>query len=347
MRSGTGGFLRAMGIGILLWLGIKFLLPLCFPFLLGTGLALAAEPAVRLLSGRLGLHRGAAAALSVTAVFCALTAAVLLLLGVLVRELGVLTGILPDLTDAAGSGIRLLQNWFTDITARMPAGIRTPVQQNITALFSDGTAMLDRAFSHVLGLAGGILSHVPDSALILGTAVISGCMISAKLPGIRLWLSERFPRQRLRPVLDMVKRIKGAVGGWLLAQLRLAGVTLGILMAGLLILRIPHAPLWAGAIALVDAFPVLGTGTVLLPWGLIAYLQGDRARAVGLVAIYGVISLTRSALEPKLLGKHLGLDPLVTLFAIYAGYRLWGLGGMILSPMLAVTVVQLLPGQRK
>ena len=123
-------------------------------------------------------------------------------------------------------------------------------------------------------------------------------------------------------------------------------MTLALLAAGLLLLRIPYALLWAGVIALVDAVPVLGTGTVLLPWSLILFLQGDNARSVGLLGIYAVISLTRSMLEPKLVGKELGLDPLVTLFALYAGFKLWGLGGMILSPLLAVTAIQLVSGRR-
>ena len=64
---------------------------------------------------------------------------------------------------------------------------------------------------------------------------------------------------------------------------------------------------------------------------------------MGLLGIYVVVAITRSVLEPRLLGKHLGLDPLVTLIALYVGFRLWGIGGMILSPLLAVTVLQLFP----
>jgi predicted PurR-regulated permease PerM len=130
--------------------------------------------------------------------------------------------------------------------------------------------------------------------------------------------------------------------GWLFAQLRLVGVTLVILMMGLLILRIRYGMLWSLAIALVDMIPVLGTGTVLVPWSTICYLQGDKARAVGLLGTYALISLTRSVLEPKLLGSQMGLDPLVTLISLYSGYRLWGFGGMILAPVLAVAAVQLL-----
>lgn len=346
MRSGTGSILSVIGVCLFAWLGGKFLLPLCFPFLLGTGLALTAEPLVKLLCTRLHLPRGAAAGIGVTAAFLGLAMLVLLVLAFLVRELSVLAGVLPDLTDTARSGITLLQNWLMDMTGRMPQSVRPLLQQNVTTLFSGGTALLDKAFSYVLGLAGAILSHVPDSALSLGTGVISGFMISAKLPRIRKWIAAHFPREKLRPLLQTLKRIRTAVGGWLIAQLRLAGVTLVILLLGLMILRIPYAPLWAVGISLVDAFPVLGTGTVLLPWALICYLQADRARAMGLAAIYVVISLTRSVLEPKLVGRQLGLDPLVTLFALYAGYKLWGLGGMIIAPLLAVTVAQLLPEKK-
>lgn len=347
MRSGTKSIFTVLFASLFLWLGGKFLLPLCFPFLLGTALALGAEPLVRFLCGRLRLARGLAAGIGVTGVFLGFTMLVLLILAFLVRELGLLAGVMPDLTQTARAGIALLQNWLMDLAGRTPQSVRPLLEQNVTTLFSGGTALLDKAFSYVLGLAGAILSRMPDSALTLGTAVISGFMISAKLPRIRSWTHNHFPRERLRPLLETLKGLRLAVGGWLLAQFRLTGVTLLLLLMGLVILRISYAPVWAVGICLLDALPVLGTGTVLLPWGLILYLQGDRARAAGILGVYVVITLVRSVLEPKLVGKQLGLDPLVTLFALYAGYKLWGLGGMIVSPMLAVTVVQLLPEHRK
>jgi predicted PurR-regulated permease PerM len=98
----------------------------------------------------------------------------------------------------------------------------------------------------------------------------------------------------------------------------------------------------AGLIAIVDAFPILGVGTVLIPWALICLLRRQTVRGIGLLAVYAVVWLARSILEPKLVGKGLGLDPLVTLVAIYAGWKLWGIGGMLLAPILALTVAQVL-----
>lgn len=346
MRSGTKATLSFLTVFLVVWLGLRYLLPLCFPFLLGTALALLAEPVVRFLCRRLRFPRPLAAGIGVTAAFVSVALLFLLLCAFLVRELGILAGILPDLTETARSGLNLLQTFLLHLVERLPQSIRPLLARNVTEVFSGGSALLDKAFRYVLGLAGSFLTHVPDSALSLGTGVISAFMISAKLPKIRKWIRRHLPREKLRPVLRTLGRMKTAVGCWLLAQLKLAGMTLVLLAAGLLILRIPYALVWALAIALVDAVPVLGTGTVLLPWSLILFLQGDMARSIGLLGLYAVISLTRSVLEPRLVGKELGLDPLVTLFALYAGFRLWGIGGMILSPLLAVTAVQLVNGNR-
>ena len=86
---------------------------------------------------------------------------------------------------------------------------------------------------------------------------------------------------------------------------------------------------------------MLGTGTVLIPWALVSFLQERSGLGFGLLALYGAASLTRSVLEPHLVGRQLGLPPLATLMAFYAGYRLFGVAGMILSPVLAVLVWQL------
>lgn len=346
MRSGFWQWLSYGGLILGVWLAGRFLLPLVFPFLLGLALALAAEPMVGFLSRR-QVPRPVSAGIGVSMSFCFL-GILLLLLGTLVlRQLKTLAGILPDLEQAAQGGLTLLQKWLLELTDSTPAGVQPLLRENVTGLFSDGTAFVEQAGRFLLSLAGGVLSRVPDSALTLGTAVISAFLFSAKLPAIRTWGKDRFPRQRWENLLAGVKGLRQALGGWLLAQLKLMGLTLLILLLGFWLLRIPYGPVWAVVVALVDALPVLGTGTVLIPWAAICLIQGDRARALGMAGLYLTISLSRSMLEPKLLGRHLGLDPLVTLVAMYAGYKLWGFPGMILAPTLAVTITQLTPKSRE
>lgn len=347
MRPGTKKSISILFFFLAAWLSLRYLLPLFLPFVLGAGLALAAEPMVSFLSRQLRLPRPVSAGIGVSMTFCFLAILILLLCAFLVRELRALSGVLPDLEGAARSGLSLLHNWLLELNTHTPRSIQPLLSENIDTFFSGGSALLGRAVQYLLGLAGNLLSHIPDSALGLFTTVISGFMISAKLHKIRIWLLRRIPRDRLKAMLATLGKIKQVFSGWLRAQCKLVGVTFVLLALGFLLLRIPHGFIWAAAVCLVDAFPVLGTGTVLIPWSLICLLQRDGARAVGLVGIYITVTVIRSVLEPKLLGRHLGLDPLVTLMAMYAGFKLWGVGGMILAPMLAVTAIQLVPERKQ
>lgn len=339
MRSATLRKLLALPIIlILLWMGVRYLLPILSPFLLATLLALAAEPVVRVLQKRSRMPRVLATGIGVTVTLVVLILILMVLVALLLRQLRALTGVVPDLEDAALQGMDSLEIWLLNLAQRMPQGLQATATQRVRDFFSDGTALLDQVTTRLLGLASGVLAQLPDSVLGVGTWLLAGYMISAKLPKLKMWLRSKLPESWHKEYLPMLQRLKRSVSGWLLAQAKLISITFVTLCIGFLILQIPYAPLWAAVISLVDALPILGTGMVLVPWSFVCYLQGDSVRAIGLLGVYAAASLLRSILEPRFVGKQLGLDPLVTLLAMYAGYRLWGLGGMILSPLLAVVV---------
>ena len=335
----------ALALGAL-WLGVRYVLPVSVPFLLGGGLALAAEPGVRFLSGKLRLPRSAAAGVGVGAVFAVLVTLVTLLLGLLLRQLRALAGILPQMELAARAGLDSLQNWLMELAQRASPGVRAVLQRNVLQIFSGGAELLDRVTDYAITLAGNIIGRLPDSALGVGTAVLSAFLISAELPKIRAFLRNQ-DSGRLETVLRFFAKLRATAGQWLVAQLKLAGITYLLLTGGFFLLRVEYAPVWALAVAAVDAFPILGTGTILVPWSLVCLLQHQGGRAVGMLGLYALTVLTRSTLEPKLVGKHLGLDPLLTLIALYIGFRLWGILGMFLMPMLAITVISMLPEGKK
>lgn len=345
MKNSYGRIVALFATFLAAFVGLRYLLPLTFPFLLGAGLAWLAEPVTQFLCKK--LPRGVSAGISVTAAFCCLAMLIVLAGALLLRQLGQLGGILPQLEDSVRAGINTLSGWLQDLTLYAPGKLGAYLSQSIGDFFSGGTALLERAGSRLLALAGSLLSHVPDSAFSLGTALISSYMIAAKLPRIRGYLHSRLQKGRLRSVTAGFRKLRTALWGWLKAQAKLSGVSWVIIFLGFVVLRIPYAPLWSLLVVLVDAFPVLGTGTVLIPWSLICLLQGEQARGIGLLGVYAVVTVTRSVLEPRLVGRQLGLDPLATLFALYAGYKIWGLGGMLLAPMLAGAAVQLLPPKDK
>ena len=316
---------------LLAWLTGKYLLPPAMPFLLGAALALAAEP----VTGRLGarLPRAAAAGIGVSLALVLLGTLLVLLSAILLRSLGQLGEALPDLGRAARDGLDAAEGALLNLAQKSPPELRPVLTGSVTRLLGNGNGLLDRLLEQLPGAAAAVLSWMPGSALTLGTGVLSGYMIACRLPKLRAAFQASPALEKWAPALA---QLRVGLGGWLKAQLQLSGICFLTVSAGLALLGIPQCLLWAGGIALVDAIPLLGTGTVLIPWALISVLRGQRLKALGLAAICVTAMLSRSILEPRLLGRQLGLDPLMTLAALYTGYRLWGFGGMLLAPILCV-----------
>ena len=197
------------------FLGFRYLFPLFSPFLLGAGLALLAEPGTKVLCKK--LPRSLSAALSVTAAFTILALTVLFLGALLVRQLKLLPQIVPALERTAVTGMDALSRWLQEMTYAAPGNLGEYLRQKIGTFFSGGTAFLDKAAVWLLDLAGRILSHVPDSALGMGTALISSYMISAKLPRIRKRLAAMAEKPMFRSALAAGKRLRHAAGAgcWL------------------------------------------------------------------------------------------------------------------------------------
>lgn len=324
-----------------LWVAVKWLLPLAVPFLIGASLALAAEPAVAFCVKKGKFPRVLAAGICVSATMLLLLSLLVILGSLLLRQLGQLTEAMPDLEQTARQGLSSLEDLLLRLAYQAPEGVRPLLTKSVLGLFGSGNQLVQQLAQQIPVLATSLLSHVPDGALTLFTSVLSAFMISARLPKIRSWLRRQLSEGPVSTIVPAFGKVRKALGGWLKAQLKLSGMSLVILLTGFLILQVPYAPLWALLIAIVDAVPLLGTGTALVPWSLACFLQGNAVQGVGLLGIFAVTALTRSALEPRLVGRQLGLDPLMTLAALYAGFKLWGIGGMLLAPVLSVAVKEL------
>lgn len=321
-----------------LWLTGRYLLPLVFPFGFGLGLALAAEPAVKAGVRYLKLPRWAAAGLGVSLTLVLLTVLFGIIGAALVREVGVLAGKLPALEDTARQSVDTLRNFLEDAAANAPEGVRPLAERSVDRLFSEQSVM-EQVSGRVPGIITGFLGKIPRGALAVGTGILAAFLISIRLPRLKMALDQRMPEKVRTHILPAVKRTKDALFSWLKAQTKLMAITFGILLLGFLLLRIPYGILWAALVAVVDAVPILGTGTILVPWALVSLLQGKQLMAIGLLAIYGVTFVTRTALEPKIIGRSLNLDPLLTLVFLYIGFQFWGFWGLVFTPIVASALI--------
>lgn len=338
-QGGLRRILLLTGAFFLAWAVIRYFFPLIAPFLLGWFFAAMAEPMTNFIHRRLRLGRAVAAGFSVSLVLMILIGVVCLMVALCYRELMGMTSGLSVLAQTMETRMDGIREWVSNLAGRAPGKMGNVLRRSVSDLFTGGGVILEKLTSGAISAAGNVAGKLPGGALMLGTAVISAYMIAARYPTLK----QRFTEGRWKSGKwgSVLRGVGHTAGLWLKAQVKLTAVTFCIVSLGFLILRVEHWLFWAGLTALVDAIPLLGTGTVLIPMSLMALLWGEQVRGIGLLGLYVTAMLTRSALEPRLVGRQLGMSPLTTLMALYAGFRIWGVLGMILSPLLAVTVIQL------
>ena len=122
-------------------------------------------------------------------------------------------------------------------------------------------------------------------------------------------------------------------------------ITFIVMLVGLVILRRPYALLLAFIIALLDCLPVIGVGTILLPWSLYELIFGERYIGIGLVVLFILYEIVRQFAEPRIVGKNLGIHPIITLVLIYVGYSLFGIVGLLFVPI-ATVLINIVTGER-
>lgn len=299
----------------LLWLGVRYLLRWLLPFILALGLAALVEPVIAWCRRRMGLKRGFTAAV----VTIAVTAAILALAAVIVWQL---------IRQAA------------ELLTRLPTLLAGLPGMTAALLGTQAAVLAERASGACITAAGALAAALPGVFLFCGTTALAVFFTTGSYPRIMA-----FFRRQLGTRLDRARGVKAnllsTLGKWFRAQAILLGVTFCELLAGFLLMGQRYALLLAAVTALVDALPVFGTGTVLLPWAAACLLLGQAPRAVALAALYAVISAVRSFLEPKVMAAQAGLPPLAALAAMYAGFRAFGVAGMILLPVALLFVKQL------
>ena len=337
----TGGIILGVALGV--WLLAAYILPLFLPFLLAFLLSGATQRPAACLAAHSHLPRWAAGAICILGAYC------LLFLGawgvgkLLIRELSFLGTRLPQLLSGLAGPLDYLHHTLKGAALRLPDGLGAGLGQVVDEFFRTGAGLLESLPQTVFSLVTALARKLPSLVLFTVTTVIASFMVPSQLPRLRLWLHHALPSSWRKKAGNGLRRIKSTLGNWLKAQGKLSGITFCITTAGLFLLRAP-SPILAGLFtALVDFLPVFGSGAVLIPWAMVLFLQGNTGRGAAFLVLYGIAAITRATLEPRLVGKQMGLPPLITLASIYVGGKLCGIWGLVLFPLAASVLANFVP----
>ena len=334
---------KNIGIGVIAVIGgylfLRFVLPLILPFLIAFIIAYMLQPAVRLLSERTGVKKRVISAILVilAVLLCGYT--VFLIAGRLVNEVERFAYAISE-----NSGRYVAQ--FFDVIDALAA--KLPFIDAVGADLSDAvsnavSAMVTEAASRLPGFIANIIGMLPSILLFTVILIMASYYFCADLEnGINEIKSFMSPKA-VSAVSKFRSRLTDSGLSYLRSCLVLLVITFAELLVGFLMLNIPYAFMLAFIIAAVDMLPILGAGTALIPWAVWLWITGDTYTAIGLIIINLTITVVRRFIEPRIIGSGIGLSPLTTLFAMYIGFKLFGLTGLFFSPLVAVMIVHMLP----
>ena len=315
------------------YLGLKYLFPACFPFVLGFIFAYLAIK----VSAKLFKNKNSALLKNITLV-------IIYLIIILVVTLIIISGInkiadffsqIPSLyKNVIKPGFSILENSIYDLNVNLPIDVQEYLTKAVDGIFNSLESIILSASSVVVSLTTSILSGAPEAVITIFIIIISSFYIVNDYENMISYFSKHINEKIKNRLLEVKDFIENKILIILKSYLMIMCITFIELLIGLIVLGVNNNGVIALLISFLDILPVLGVGTILIPWGIISLVSGYTFLGIGLLILYIVIAVIRNIIEPRIVGGHLGLHPLAALAAMIIGVRLFGGLGMFGLPLI-------------
>ena len=349
------------------FLFVRYALGVCFPIVCAFFIATILQGPKNFLTRKTFLKKGAA---SVISLFLLIFIVISLIALIGVRAVSEISGFINYITiqiQHIDVLVTNIENAIMDFVGNLPHFLSETLTESVTTIFTQireylagqSTELTDSitgslgnafSFSWITTPLSGVIStakQIPSILIAVVITLVASCFMTSDYGEIMGFIKRQFPENKRKDLSRAKVLLKSTLSKMAKAYALIMTVTFTEMFIGLSVLKLAgiyssnYAVLIAIATAIVDIIPVLGTGTVLIPWALYSLITGNFALAIGLAVIYAAITVIRQIIEPKLVAGQLGLSPVVTISALYLGLKIFGVLGMIIAPIL-VTMLKVL-----
>jgi len=312
------------------YLGLEYLLPISVPFLFGS---LVAWVVIR-LSGKLRCtHKLFRIGLTI------LIYGIMGLLVTLAAVQGVsgITGIIQWLPQLYENKLlplaTMAYDWFAKKIHMLDPALISALEMLLESVLSGLKNLISALSGFAVNLVSGLATGIPNLILSLLAMIFSTIFVVGDYERIAAFAATHIP-DNLKKILSSIRTyltdtLFVVIRSYVLIML----LTFGELSILFSLFGIEHPVMKAGVIALLDIMPILGTGGIMIPWAVTSLVLGYTKLGLELLLIYGIVTVIRNYVEPKIVGTQLGLHPIITLVAMFIGLRLFGFWGLFGLPV--------------
>lgn len=357
-------FFMIIALGFLF---VRYALGVCFPVVCAFFIATILQKPKNFLTEKTFLKKGIA---SVISLFLLIFVIISLIVLIGVRAVSEISGFIDYITlqiQHIDVLVTNIENAVMNFIGSLPAFLSETLTESVTTIFTQireylagqSTELTDSitgslgsafSFSWITTPLSGVISTaklIPSILIAVVITLVASCFMTSDYEEITGFIKRQFPQHKRKDLSRAKVLLKSTLSKMAKAYALIMTVTFTEMFIGLSVLKLlgiyssSYAVIIAIVTAIVDIIPVLGTGTILIPWTLYSLIVGDFGLAIGLAVIYAVITVIRQIVEPKLVAGQLGLSPVVTITSLYLGLKIFGVLGMIIAPIL-VTMLKVL-----
>lgn len=332
-----------LSIAALFYAVLKYAIFVVMPFLIGFFIAASLNPIVRYLKRKFDLKQRPTAILILLIFYATIGMLVSILIVRLTVWFGSFSKQLPELysdtvepifesvSSLLDRTIERLDGFTSSSFASTVSGILDSLQSSVSTAVSDLSV-------RALAFLSGFAAAVPGFVVELLFAVISSFFFIIDYEELVKFAKSRLPKKAVGIMTDMRDKFFVIALRYLRSYAFIMLITFTELLIGLLLIGTENAAVYALLIALFDVLPVVGTGAIMIPWAFVELFRGNVGYGVGLLIVWGAVTVIRNIIEPRIVGKQVGLHPLCALIAMFVGAKLFGFLGLILLP-LALSII--------
>lgn len=330
-----------VGAIVLAYFALPKLIVIFLPFLIAYIISLIASPIVQFLSSKLKFPKKLAAGLCTLIVVAAIA---FLIYSIAFRLVLYIQSLISDWENIKAYWTNIINIAYEKMNIfyhNSSPEFQGYLDIALEACLNEIQELFSPLVNGAIGFATNFAMGIPSAIIFTIVMFLATYFILGESDILENVAKSIIGEKNLLKIQSLYKDMMRALIGYIKAQTTIMAIVSIPLMIGLYIVGIKSFVLIAILIAIFDALPIFGSGAILIPWSLFGLIVGDYKMAIVMIILYFIIIITRQMLEPKIVGKHIGVPPIFTLISMYAGLKLFGIFGMVLGPICVLILKKL------